>query len=118
MEMEKLYLNIINNLNDGVYFVDNERKIQFWNKGAEMITGYTSEEIIGKPCAETKLSHIDEHGRPLCIVGCPLFATIIDGVQRIENVFVRHKEGHRIPITVNITPIYENGEIVGAIEVF
>ena len=118
MQMEQLYLNIINNLRDGVYFVDTTRTIQFWNKAAQDITGYAPEEIIGVQCQNTLLNHIDDEGRPLCIVGCPLFATIIDGKQRVDNVFVRHKDGYRIPIMVNITPVYEDGKIIGAIEVF
>ena len=82
METEELYLNIINNLRDGIYFVDTERRILFWNKAAEQITGYSAEEIVGKRCQDSRLNHIDEAGRPLCAVGCPLFATLGDGQQR------------------------------------
>lgn len=115
---EQLYLAIINNLCDGVYYVDLNRTILFWNKAAEEITGYSAEEIVGSQCQNTQLNHIDNEGRPLCLVGCPLFATLIDGKQRQANVFVRHKKGHRIPILVNIFPMREHGEIIGAIEVF
>lgn len=118
MQMEQLYLSIINNLHDGVYYVDKNRTILFWNKAAEEITGYRSDEIVGKQCQDSQLNHIDDEGRPLCILGCPLFATIIDGKQRMDNVFVRHKKGHRIPIQVNVVPVHEDGEIIGAIEVF
>lgn len=118
MQMEELYLNIINNLRDGVYFVDLDRRISFWNKAAENITGYSAEEIVGKCCQDSMLHHIDEEGRPLCVIGCPLFATIIDGKQRKERVFVRHKNGYRIPILVNIFSVRQNGEIAGAIEIF
>lgn len=118
MQAEELYLNIINNLHDGVYFVDTDRKISFWNKAAENIVGYRAEEVVGKKCHETLLNHIDEEGRPLCAIGCPLFATIVDGIQRKERVFVRHKDGHRIPLLVNIFPMRENGEVIGAIEIF
>ena len=118
MEMDELYLSIINNLRDGIYFVDTDRRILFWNKAAEAITGYSSEEIVGKPCQTSALSHIDEEGRPLCMVGCPLFATLGDGQQRQDRVFVRHKDGYRIPIHVNIFPVRKNGEITGAVEVF
>ena len=118
MQKERLYLGIINNLQDGVYFVDTDRNIRFWNKAAEEITGYTAEEIVGKQCLSSNLNHIDEQGRPLCNIGCPLFSTIIDGRQRIANVFVRHKAGYRIPITVNIFPVYDDETIVGAAEVF
>jgi len=118
MQTEQLYLSIISNLRDGVYYVDINRNILFWNKAAENITGYSSDEIVGKSCQGSLLNHIDEEGHPLCITGCPLFTTLVDGQQRIANVFVRHKQGHRIPILVNIFPIYEDGEIIGAIEIF
>ena len=116
--MEALYLNIIDNLKDGVYFVDLERHIRFWSKAAERITGYSREEMLGIPCQQTSLNHIDEEGRPLCTVGCPLFDTLVDGQQRQARVFVRHKEGYRLPIHVNIFPMIVNGEITGATEVF
>ena len=118
MKREQLFLEIINNLRDGVYYVDTGRRIQFWNKAAEEITGYTSAEIVGKECHTTHLNHIDTEGCPLCSVGCPLFATIIDGNRHVDNVFVRHKSGYRIPITVNVFPIHEHGDVVGAVEVF
>lgn len=118
MENEKLYLEIINNLCDGVYFVDAQRRITFWNKAAEDITGFKKEEVVGRCCQSNLLNHIDKEGRPLCLVGCPLYATIIDGHQRKDEVFLRHKEGHRIPILVNIFPIVEDENIIGAIEIF
>ena len=118
VELEDIYLAIISNMQDGAYFVDKNRRILFWNEAAERITGYKAEEIIGKECPESKLNHIDEDGRPLCQIGCPLFATNIDGKQRQERVFVRHKDGHRIPIRVNIFPIRKNDEILGSIELF
>lgn len=118
MKNEELYLNIINQLRDGIYFVDRERRITFWNKAAEEITGYPAEEIVGLHCQESKLSHIDLLGRPLCILGCPLYATLADGVQRQDRVFVRHREGYRVPIRVNIFPILQDGRVEGAVEVF
>jgi diguanylate cyclase (GGDEF)-like protein/PAS domain S-box-containing protein len=118
MNMEPIYLNIINKLSDGVYFVDTDRRITFWSKASEEITGYKAEEIVGRRCNENLLSHIDEDGRPLCIVGCPLFATMSDGIQRKDKVFLRHKSGHRIPVIVNAFPMINEGEIVGAVEIF
>lgn len=118
MTDQELYLNILNNLQDGVYFVDKKRNIKFWNKGAENITGYSKKEIVGKSCPTSNLNHIDEDGRPLCTVGCPLFATNIDGIVRTEKVFVRHKKGYRIPLVVKIFPIREGDEIIGSVEIF
>lgn len=118
MVPENLYLEIINNICDGVYVTDLERRIIFWNKAAEEITGYKKEDIIGQSCQNNLLNHIDRDGRPLCLLGCPLYATIIDGHQRKDEVFLRHKKGYRMPILVNIFPIIEDNNITGAIEIF
>ncbi|MBQ9495854.1 MAG: GGDEF domain-containing protein [Treponema sp.] len=118
IDITALYLTIINNLQDGIYFVDTNRKILFWNKAAERITGYSAEEIVGKCCEDSLLNHIDEEGRPLCTMSCPLFASICDCTQHQDHVFVRHKEGYRIPIFVNIFPMQVDGKVIGAIEIF
>lgn len=118
MKSAQFYLDIINQLQDGIYFVDKERKIQFWNHAAEQITGYTADEIVGQCCQNSGLNHIDGEGRPLCILDCPLFATLVDGKQRQDHVLVRHRDGYRIPVRVNIFPIHKGNEIIGAVEVF
>ena len=38
---------ILNNVEDGVYMVDNSRRIQFWNPAAKRITGFAAEEVVG-----------------------------------------------------------------------
>jgi len=118
VDKERLYSEIVNNIRDGVYFVDTERRITFWNKAAEDITGYRKEEIIGKCCQSNLLNHIDKEGRELCLLGCPLYWTLADGKQRGGEVFLRHKNGHRVPVRVGTFPVTEDGAILGAIEIF
>ena len=40
---KKFYEEIIEKLNDGLYIVDTNRVIKFWNKAAERITGFSAE---------------------------------------------------------------------------
>ena len=63
-EDSDFYKNIIDNLYDGVYFVDRERVITYWNKGAERITGYKAKEVMGRACAHNILIHVDGAGQP------------------------------------------------------
>ena len=118
MKASRFYLEIINHLTDGVYFVDRDRTIRFWNKAAEQITGYRAEEVVGKHCQDSMLHHIDCEGRPLCTLGCPLFQTLQDGESRTDQVLVRHKAGYRISIHISIFPIREEDRVVGAVEIF
>lgn len=110
---------ILDTLFDGVYCVDKNRQITYWNAAAQTISGFTSEEIQGRRCGETLLRHISTAGEPLCHGMCPLAATLKDGISREAEVFLHHKKGHRVPVTVRISPIYAaDGSIEGAVEVF
>ena len=117
--MEYEFQNLISNLFEGVYVVDQNRKIIFWNTGSERITGYKSEEVVNQHCYQNILQHVDLEGNKLCLQGCPLHATLEDGKIREANVFLHHKSGHRVPITVKTMPLRdESDKIVAAIEVF
>jgi len=113
------YKDLLYHIRDGVYFVDQNRTIRFWNEGAARITGYSEDEIIGRFCHDNILSHIDGCGNHLCEHGCPLSAAIHDGEGHEASVFLRHKLGHRVPVSVRVQPIYaKDGSIEGAVEIF
>ena len=65
-----IYLDILNNISDGVYYINSGRKIEYWNKGAEILTGYSSEEVKGRICDEV-LSFEDESGAKLPVYEYP-----------------------------------------------
>ncbi len=73
----------------------------------------------GKCCADNILVHVCESGKSLCESTCPLAASIDDGEIRQDRVFMRHKEGHRVPLNVTVSPIRStSGEIIGGLETF
>ncbi|MBJ6727395.1 sensor domain-containing diguanylate cyclase [Geomesophilobacter sediminis] len=110
---------LLDSLFDGVYCVDEERRIIYWNKAAERITGYTASEVIGSRCSDNILRHIDNCGNELCIGMCPLFATLQDGKSREAAVYAHHKAGHRVPVQVRTAPILdENGVMTSVVEIF
>lgn len=112
-------IKFLNDLFDGVYIVDTDRKILFWNESAEKITGYSATEVLGKSCSDNLLRHVTTLGTPLCENGCPLNETIADGVSRSIDVYLHHKLGHRVPVQVRSSPIHDqNGVICGAVEIF
>ncbi len=115
----EFYKDIIDNLYDGVYFVDRDRRITYWNKGAERITGYKSSQTIGRHCRDNILNHITANGTQLCLTNCPLAASMEDGKPREAEVFLHHHDGHRLPVIVRASPIRnKDGEIIGAVESF
>ncbi len=116
---DKHFRTAINRISDGVYIVDDRRRILFWSSGAEEITGYRSEEVVGSFCFNNILRHIDDSGKMLCREGCPLHQTLKDGILRENKVYLHHKSGLRVPVTVRVTPIFaDDMQIIGAVETF
>jgi diguanylate cyclase (GGDEF)-like protein/PAS domain S-box-containing protein len=113
------YARIIETLHDGLYCVDRNRKIVFWNRAAERISGFSAEEVIGSSCADNILTHVDGAGTSLCQGSCPLSATMADRQARDAEVYLHHKAGHRVPVLVRVTPLIDSaGNVIGGIELF
>jgi diguanylate cyclase (GGDEF)-like protein/PAS domain S-box-containing protein len=113
------YRSLLAKIRDGVYFTDTDRRITYWNKAAERISGYGADEVVGRCCRDNILVHVDEAGRSMCHGHCPLAATILDATPREAKVFLHHKQGHRVPVYVRSAPLSDlDGRIVGAAEFF
>ena len=110
---------MLDELYDGVYFVDTDRRILYWNAAAERLSGYAASEVVGSLCHDNILDHTDSAGCHLCHERCPLVATIETGKQLCKRVFLRHKEGNRIAVEVRVSPVMdERGRTIGAVEIF
>jgi len=110
---------VVDNLHDGVYILDRDRRILYWNKAAERITGFAAAEVLGRSCADNILVHVDDRGTSLCNAGCPMLATMTDREPREAQVFLHHKLGHRVPTTVRAVPLVDrDGNVTGAVESF
>lgn len=116
---ERFYQNILDHLTAGVYFVDPDRRITYWSKGAEALSGYAADEVVGHSCRDNVLVHTDSDGCNLCVHGCPLLKTLGDQDDHQADVFMKHKQGHRVPVSVQVAPILsDTGEVLGAVEMF
>jgi diguanylate cyclase (GGDEF)-like protein/PAS domain S-box-containing protein len=115
----KFYQDVLDQMSDGVYFVTLDRHITYWNRGAERLTGYSADEVVGHSCAEGILRHVSDAGRQLCVHGCPLRAVMKDGRPREAQIYLHHKDGHRVPVMVRGQALRDpDGKIVGSVEVF
>jgi diguanylate cyclase (GGDEF)-like protein/PAS domain S-box-containing protein len=113
------YRKLLDHIGNGVYFVDRQRKILYWNEGAYRLTGYKAEEILGKHCHDNILCHVDQLGNSLCRGLCPLMASMSSGEVHEANIFLRHKQGRRVPVSVQVRPLRgADGSVIGAVEIF
>jgi diguanylate cyclase (GGDEF)-like protein/PAS domain S-box-containing protein len=118
--LPQFYEAMLDGLYEGVYFMDKDRRILYWSKGAERITGYEANEVIGSHCRDNLLVHVDDRGTRLCGSDlCPALKTINDGRKREAEVYLHHKNGHRLPVLTRTLAVRGvSGEVIGAVDVF
>jgi len=113
---------ILDNLPDGAYITDLDRRIVFWNRAAERITGWQRKEVVGKYCRDNVLCHVDKDGHLLCgQEHCPLHRAMITGQssRTPHLIFTRTRDMRRIPVEVSVSPLSnDKGTVIGGIEVF
>jgi diguanylate cyclase (GGDEF)-like protein/PAS domain S-box-containing protein len=118
-ESESFYKRVLDNLYDAVYFTDRQRRITYWNRAAEALTGFSAEETVGSCCADNLLMHVNDAGACVCTGQCPLSCTMKDRRPRQMDLYMRHKQGHRIPVSIRSCPLLDkDGVVVGAVEIF
>jgi diguanylate cyclase (GGDEF)-like protein/PAS domain S-box-containing protein len=111
-----LYQSVLEDLPIGVYVLDRERRVRFWNRGAEHITGYLAHEVVGQACSGP-LQHCDTQGRVLCGDRCPVTATFMDGHPHQTYAFSLHREGHRAGMRIQTLPLHESHDVVAGVAV-
>jgi phosphoserine phosphatase RsbU/P len=113
---------ILDSLNDGLYVCDTDRKIVYWSKSAERLTGWSSEDVVGHRCMDNILNHIDVDGRHLCGEElCPLRRCMVTDRPSDSPaiIFGQTKSGARLPMAVTVAPLHdENGLVIGGVETF
>ncbi len=109
-EQERLLAAVCSNSADAIITLNREGIIKTWNRGAEMIFGYTITDVLGKHFSILLPKDVIARGE----------VTWLD--QQIEQRgFVRNhqtermtKDGHRVTVELTRTALYnERGEVVG-----
>ena len=104
---------ILNSINEGVLILDKEMVVTFINRAAEKITGFTSQEAIGKQCFEIFRTDI-------CQTGCPQIRALETGepITDYRGKFI-NKRGEEVVVNSSIAPILNNdGTITATVEIF
>jgi diguanylate cyclase (GGDEF)-like protein/PAS domain S-box-containing protein len=113
---EELYLALLHSLTEGMCLIDRKGVIRFWNRAAEELSGYTPSEALAARRLDDVLSYCDQAGQ---LVPALALETLVDGHERTGRLFLRHKEGHRLPVrTRSITVRSSTGELLGAMDLF
>jgi sigma-54 dependent transcriptional regulator, acetoin dehydrogenase operon transcriptional activator AcoR len=88
--------HVLDNLKEGIIAHDPQRRIFFFNREAERITGYDRDEVVGKDCHEA-------FGAPFCGSRCAFCehpAEVADTADYTLNITTKSGEPRRIEMTV------------------
>jgi PAS domain S-box-containing protein len=104
---------VLDSINEGVFTVDTNWRITFFNRAAERITNVPRNEALGRPCSDVFRADI-------CERGCPLARTMDTGTSIVRaTANIVGAEGHTIPICVSTSLLTdEHGRVVGGVETF
>jgi PAS domain S-box-containing protein len=104
---------ILESISEGVFTVDHEWRVTSFNGAAEVITGISRHQAVGKYCWEIFRSN-------MCEKDCALRRTMKQEKSFIDtSTYIIAKEGSRIPVVVSTSVLKDNqGKILGGVETF
>ncbi|MEA3275283.1 MAG: sigma 54-interacting transcriptional regulator, partial [Pseudomonadota bacterium] len=103
---------------EGIYGIGSDGLATFANPAAVEMTGWKPEDIIGQPMHDLH-HHTKPDGSPYPREECPIYAAFRDGkVHHCDDEVFWRKDGSSFPVEYTSTPIYEVGELAGAVVVF
>ena len=105
--------DIFSSIADGLFTVDTDWNITYFNEAAQRITGIPAEEAMGNKCWDVFRSS-------LCDGQCAIGKCIKEGGRIVnKSVFIIRADGTKLPVSISASPLRNSdGEILGGVETF
>jgi PAS domain S-box-containing protein len=105
--------NLLDYIPDGVFTVDAEWRVTFFNRAAEQITGIKRAEAVGRRCCDVFRASI-------CESACALRQTLSTNRPVVNKVvYIIDARGQKIPISISTAALKDGrGKTVGGVESF
>jgi len=106
---------LIDSMHDGVIFVDEQRNIFLWSKGAERLTGVSSAAAQGRQFTPTLLDMCNTAGRRVRDDACPVARAIATHAQLRQRLEILGRQGEHVAIDLHAIPVVcRDGQLRGA----
>jgi PAS domain S-box-containing protein len=103
---------------DGLLGTDLAGRTTFVNPAAERTLGYAAAELVGRP-QHALIHHTRADGTPYPAAECPLSHARQAGTStRVEGEVFWRKDGTAVPVDYAMTPVVEDGAVVGTVVTF
>ena len=116
--LKNKYQTLLRSTSNGIFGVNTSGQVTFMNKAALNMLGFTKKEILNESF-HAKAHYQHEDGSSYQEEDCPIFHSYSNrSMHTIDNEVFWHKTGKPLYVEYNVTPIYEQNNIVGAVIVF
>ena len=106
---------LIDNMHDGVLFVDSQSTIQLWNTGIERLTGVSAAAAGGRTFLPSLMDMRNGRDQLVANDECPVAHAITTGVQWIGRVNILGRQGRYVAVDLHAIPVRGNdGAVHGA----
>ncbi|MEX0613104.1 MAG: diguanylate cyclase, partial [Pirellulales bacterium] len=106
---------LIDNMHDGVVFVDSQATILLWNTGVERLTGVSGAAACGRTLLPTLMDMCNNREQRIANEDCPVAHAISTGVQWLGRVSIMGRQGRHVAVDLHAIPVRSNdGAIHGA----
>jgi len=96
---------LLDNMHDGVLFVDADCRIVLWNTGIERLTGVSSQAARGRMFLPSLLDMFDTQHVRIPDDECPVARSIQTGVQSMGRVNIMGRQGHQVAVDLHTIPV-------------
>jgi PAS domain S-box-containing protein len=112
-QKEESFVEILNRMPDGLFTIDPEWRITYFNPAAEKITGFSADDAVGMYCK-------DVFKNSICESDCALKKAIVEGKDIHNREYaITSIEGQKIPIICSTSAIRDTkGRVTGGLEIF
>ena len=104
---------LLDSIADGIFIIDCEQTITYFNHAAEKITAVKKEQAIGRKCYEVLGGQSDE-----CKKQCFLKESMLTGKEILSRkINIVKSDGQEIPVTISASVVRnEHGDVIGGVE--
>ncbi len=105
---EEKYRRMVETANEAIWTLDEDNKLNFVNKKAVNLLGYTPEEMLGQPytCFIEKEWELEVNQK---------LESLRSGISQQYETKIKHKLGKQLWVMVSATPLLDKGKHIGSL---
>ena len=109
------YRQILDHMTVGVYLVDMNQKVQYWNRAAGLLTGVAADEVLWKSFHDMRVQYEDEKGNPLQPFEHPVALCFQEKKEIRRIFFLKSGDNKKIQVEESASPLFSKGQFKGVI---